>query len=84
MNKDQVLLALGQTGCVSVGLYRGNMVETWLYSVFPVQGSNMLIGKVGICQRDSSAFAKDTVIYFEDGILVGWENLPPGRIWTDN
>lgn len=73
MDRDQVLLALGPTGCISKGIYKGRQVEVWLYQFNPFTGKQM--GKAGICQRDSGAFWKDSVVYFEDNIVVGWENL---------
>jgi hypothetical protein len=73
MNQDQVLLAIGPTGCISNGIYKGNRVEIWIYQYNPFKGRPM--GKSGICQRDSSAFWKDTIVYFENGIVTGWENL---------
>jgi len=73
MNQDQVLLAIGPTGCISNGIYKGNQVEVWIYQFNPFTGRPM--GKAGICQRDSGAFWKDTIVYFENNNVVGWENL---------
>jgi hypothetical protein len=73
MNQDQVLLAIGPTGCISNGIHGGNQVEVWIYQFNPFKGKPM--GKSGICQRDSGALWKDTVVYFENNNVVGWENL---------
>jgi outer membrane protein assembly factor BamE len=67
MNQEQVFLALGEPMCKKTIEFRGRPVEVWL---FPPGG------------RDPCTTAEFRV-YFEDGVVSGWENFNKPTQFTD-
>jgi hypothetical protein len=67
MDSEQVYLAIGVTLCKSSSYYKGRSVEVWAYSPNPFTGRPS--GGTYDCPRATQR------IYFENGRVMGWDNM---------
>jgi len=66
MNKEQVYLAIGPKVCSSSSYYKGRQVEIWAYMSHPLTGKPM---------SGYDCLKANKRVYFENGIVVGWDNM---------
>ncbi len=67
MSQEQVFLALGVTLCRTNGYYNDRAVEIWAYE--PDFASGQPVAGTFRCSKATQR------VYFENGLVVGWENL---------
>lgn len=66
MNQEQVHLALGLCQCRASSYYKGKQVNVWAYETHPITGRPW---------GTSDCWRANKKVYFENGIVVGWDNM---------
>jgi len=67
MNKEQVYLSIGLCECRTSSYYKGRQVDVWAWETHPLTGRPWA--------GSSDCWRANKRVYFENGIVVGWDNM---------
>lgn len=82
MTTEQVRACLGDAVAESRTLTPAGLVEDWRYGILPLgtAGELLLLDGEDACGKgEASARARECILHFLDGVLVGWDSSASGR-----